>query len=407
MRHLHNAFGLLATCGVLALLIGCGEQPSDADGPGPTGSVHLVVSTTGKTLDQDGYQLVVDGTPLAAVALHADTSFDAVPSGDRTVTLGGVAPNCRTTPAGAQHLTVPEGGPLTATFAVTCDSAWRDLLVVRRIEVDTTGCPSVARVLSGRIGAATLCSSHFSLIRMRPDGSGQTLLVDNANRASMNAAGTLMLVDFFGTFGLYHVGTGTLDMLPPSGHYEQFGALAPDGKRFAFTTDKSGEWQTYVRDIGGGNEKRVTTSDRQETAPAWSPDGSRLVIGRSTADYRETWVVTLAAGGGSEHTLVGADEDGAGAYGYSLDGQRILYNSFVAGTNDVWSMDPDGTHRTNHTGSDRLGFHNSGLFSPDRAQVMYDRGGDGLFVVDTAGGPPVQITFPEGLVFETPMVWLP
>ena len=65
------------------------------------------------------------------------------------------------------------------------------------------------------------------------------------------------------------------------GTRERFPTLSPDGKRVAFYSDKSGDYQIYVTDTSGDKpwEQLTTTLDRTAYHLEWSPDGSRLLFG--------------------------------------------------------------------------------------------------------------------------------
>jgi tricorn protease len=56
--------------------------------------------------------------------------------------------------------------------------------------------------------------------------------------------------------------------------------LSPDGRRLAFFSDRSGEYQLYVRPVAGGDWIQLTqTLDRAVYRLAWSPDGSKILFG--------------------------------------------------------------------------------------------------------------------------------
>ena len=65
------------------------------------------------------------------------------------------------------------------------------------------------------------------------------------------------------------------------GTRERFPTLSPDGKRVAFYSDKSGDYQIYVTDTSGDKtwEQLTTTLDRTAYHLEWSPDGSKLLFG--------------------------------------------------------------------------------------------------------------------------------
>lgn len=62
---------------------------------------------------------------------------------------------------------------------------------------------------------------------------------------------------------------------------ERFPQLSPDGKRVAFFSDKTGEYQLYVTDADGTKpwEALTTELDRAVYHLQWSPDGSKILFG--------------------------------------------------------------------------------------------------------------------------------
>jgi len=55
---------------------------------------------------------------------------------------------------------------------------------------------------------------------------------------------------------------------------------SPDGKQLAYLSDASGEYEIWVRPVGGGNARRVTEDGEiWRFVPVWSPDSSMLVFG--------------------------------------------------------------------------------------------------------------------------------
>ncbi|MEW6522893.1 MAG: S9 family peptidase [Bacillota bacterium] len=53
---------------------------------------------------------------------------------------------------------------------------------------------------------------------------------------------------------------------------------APDGRRLAFVSDRSGKPQVWVIDASGGEARQLCTEQRVESAPVWSPDGTRIAF---------------------------------------------------------------------------------------------------------------------------------
>jgi Tol biopolymer transport system component len=74
--------------------------------------------------------------------------------------------------------------------------------------------------------------------------------------------------------------------------------FSPDGRRIAFASTRSGNWDLYVMDTDGRNVEQVTTGPAQEMHPSFSPDGNRLVYSALSTrnDQWDLWVIDLPTG---------------------------------------------------------------------------------------------------------------
>ena len=69
---------------------------------------------------------------------------------------------------------------------------------------------------------------------------------------------------------------------------------SPDGKRIAFSSNRNGNWQIYVMDDDGGNQRNLTNNRHSDAHPAWLnspfsvvPAGKTLTIwGRLKQDIQ-------------------------------------------------------------------------------------------------------------------------
>ncbi len=116
---------------------------------------------------------------------------------------------------------------------------------------------------------------------------------------------------------------------------------SPDGKLLAFASDRSGDFEIYVRRIEGGHEVNVTNDPGQDYQPAFSPDGQWIAF-ISTRSSR-TGMIKIGATFGMEFRTLGGDLWVAPALGgaarrlatdanfpvWHPDGKRIAY---VTGT---------------------------------------------------------------------------
>jgi tricorn protease len=63
-----------------------------------------------------------------------------------------------------------------------------------------------------------------------------------------------------------------------SGVHEMNPRWSPDGKWIAYLSDKTGEYEIYVRPQAGGDERRITTDGGvYRYGPVWSPDSKKLL----------------------------------------------------------------------------------------------------------------------------------
>ena len=61
----------------------------------------------------------------------------------------------------------------------------------------------------------------------------------------------------------------------PNGAMNVEPVVSPDGRRVAFSSDRSGRPMIYVMSIEGLKVQRVTYAGKYNASPTWSPDGSK------------------------------------------------------------------------------------------------------------------------------------
>ena len=127
---------------------------------------------------------------------------------------------------------------------------------------------------------------------------------------------------------------------------------SPDGKRIVYTSraptrrgsnavnDPSAE--IFVIDAdGGGSPVRLTTNDEEERAPAWSPDGTRILyVARKGGPDFELCVMNAD---GSGQTQLTDNAVGDLTSSWSLDGREITFHRIVApGRFQLFTIGADG-----------------------------------------------------------------
>ena len=88
--------------------------------PPPTGDLTVTTSTTGSSLDPDGYTVAVDGGSAQAIGINSSVDYPDLAAGNHTVAIAGVASTCTVSGGTSRTVSVPSGGTATTTFTVTC-----------------------------------------------------------------------------------------------------------------------------------------------------------------------------------------------------------------------------------------------------------------------------------------------
>ncbi len=97
-----------------------GDIVKSRPAPPATGSLTVTTSTTGSSLDPDGYAVTVDGTNSQAIPIDGSVTFTSLAAGSHSVALSGVAATCAVSSPNPQTVTVPSGGAATVSYTVSC-----------------------------------------------------------------------------------------------------------------------------------------------------------------------------------------------------------------------------------------------------------------------------------------------
>jgi hypothetical protein len=391
LRVLMGRFGLAALLALAASLAtaACGNETPPTEPPGPTtGELRLIVSTTGFTLDTDGFGARVDGVNAGELLLQDTTVLADLAPGAHAVELAGVANNCAVEQGTSRTATVRADVVALVEFHVECDSALRNVILFTH--GDGTG-------IAG-----------LSIMQVAPDGSGLRTLFAGSHASPSPDGRQVVLMRASPAWSIYRVnadGSGQVD-LTPDDDLDQVPRWSPDGNHIAFTSSRTGKSQLYLMNPDGSDQHRLSFSNRNEGSPVWSFDSRQLLLHRQAPDpFLPSELVVLQADGSGERVLIDSSQQPSGPEDWSPDGSRILYNSTSSGQNDVWVMKSDGSGKTNLTLDE--GAHGTARWSPDATQIVLLNTSVGIVRIDANGGnPTILVPYPAAGAFDFVNDWI-
>ena len=184
----------------------------------------------------------------------------------------------------------------------------------------------------------------------------------------------------------------------------QIGATwSPDGRFLAYSSDRRGKFDVWVRQVSGGDPIQVTGGPSNNWQPAWSPDGKYIAY-RSEGPEGGLFIAPALGGEGMARRLA--------TFGYhprwSPDGSYILFRTTqFLGVNRFYVVALDGSEPRevlNEFTTPGSPMAAEAAWYPDGKRIsMWIDGGDSqgpapeFWTVPLAGGPPVKSEVPSNI----------
>lgn len=160
-------------------------------------------------------------------------------------------------------------------------------------------------------------------------------------------------------------------------HSQQF---SPDGTQIVFASERTGNYEIWIADADGKNQRQLTEKNGSTGSPRFSPDGKFIVYDAQTAGTSDIFIVSTT--GGEPRRLTENAKNNA-LPAWSIDGKWIFFQSNRTGNEQIWKMSASGGEAVQIT--------KQGAFemfaAPDGKTIIYSKGmaKSGLWSVSTDG----------------------
>jgi Tol biopolymer transport system component len=186
--------------------------------------------------------------------------------------------------------------------------------------------------------------------------------------------------------------SGNVWRVTGKGGSEGWPTWSPDGRRIAFQSNRSGNWDIWIANADGSGLVQLTRSPVADRYAAWSPDGSRMAFTSKRNGNEEIWVVSI-----EEALAQGDDSMAVNLTGspqrdrypmWSPNGRQLTFNTNRDGNYEVYIMNANGSQPRNVSQSPSS---DEGLadWSPDASRlVLYSDRSDNkeIYLLDLASG---------------------
>ncbi|HEU4382143.1 MAG TPA: hypothetical protein VFR85_01470 [Anaeromyxobacteraceae bacterium] len=392
-----------------------------------SGTIRVVVSSTGLDLDPDGYTVGLEGGAPRAIGNDGTVTLPGVRPGTYLVSLSGLATNCGVVGANPLSIEVLSGVTADARFAVACGGRVGDV----RVTTTTTGFDLdadgyVATLDDGNCDwdacywvQRPIAASGSVLFPGVPEGAFRISLGGLARNCSSSSPNPQWLTVAYGqttdvAFAVECVATGGLTVttttsgvdLDPDGYSVVWSgagqsetAAAPLNGTTTFFGLVPGSYQVALRGVAPNCDGRrqvavavvagVSTSVLLDIVCA--PDRPLAFVDFDYTNFSHEIYVIRSNGAGLTRLTANSAQDFEPAW--SPDGTTLAFKSDRDGNEEIYVMQADGSsprRLTNQTARDY-----SPTWSPDGTRIAFVSERDGnaeIYVMAADGSNPTRLT---------------
>ena len=143
-----------------------------------------------------------------------------------------------------------------------------------------------------------------------------------------------------GLFSFSLARPGVLTPFAPSTVFDAYPQIAPDGRRVAFVSERSGTPQVWVAERDGSRARQATSLPGVAySAPRWSPDGQRLAFAATDEAGADLYVIDREGAAPRRLPRPGSNEVHPA---WSADGRWVYASSDRSGQPEIWRFPASG-----------------------------------------------------------------
>jgi TolB protein len=117
-------------------------------------------------------------------------------------------------------------------------------------------------------------------------------------------------------------------------------SFSPDGTKIVFESDRSGSQQLYIMNADGTNQRRITFGGGWYASPEWSPDGDWIAFTRRSAAGRSIGIIKPEGTGEKSLTNGPADEGPS----WAASGRELVFQrAEPTGASGLYRISLDGS----------------------------------------------------------------
>jgi Tol biopolymer transport system component/streptogramin lyase len=167
-------------------------------------------------------------------------------------------------------------------------------------------------------------------------------------------------------------------------------AWSPDGTKIVFSSDRYGAEDVFLMNADGSHQTRLTNHPADDFTPNWSPDGKQVIFATLRDGNAEIYVMKMDGTGQTNLTNSPGNDL---APNWAPDGSKIIFGSDRTGNFEIFSMNPDGSQPTNITQTPSAELEAS--FSPDSSKIAFvsnETNNADIWVMNADGSDRTQLT---------------